>query len=122
MGYCGGLQQMALTQCPSCDNRISTQLTLCPHCGFQRGEVDEEEFKEFRRRKLRDKIYRLNMGSYVALTLLVGAFAWYWVETGGFMHRSSNGPYVLFSLGAVTYTVIRGFLFKYKSALKKLRY
>ena len=112
---------MALTQCPSCDNRISTQLTLCPHCGFERGEVDEEDLKESRRRELRNKIYRLNMGSYVALTLLVAAFAWYWVETEGFLHRSPNGPYVLFSVGAITYLVIRFFLFKRKADLRKLR-
>ena len=111
---------MALTKCPNCDKRISSQLMLCPHCGFKRGEVDEEELKETRRRKLRDKVYRLNMSSYAALTLLVAAFAWYWVETEGFMHRSSNGPYVLFSLGAVAYMVIRAFLFKQKVALKKL--
>jgi len=112
---------MALTQCPRCDKRISGQLMLCPYCGFQRGEVDEDELKESRRRKLRDNVYYLNMGSYAALTLLVAAFAWYWVETEGFLHRSSNGPYVLFALGAIIYMVIRVFLFKRKSALRKLR-
>jgi hypothetical protein len=112
---------MALAQCPSCDKKISSQVTLCPHCGFQRGEVDEEALKEFRRREIRDNIYHLNMGSYAALTLLVAAFAWYWVETEGFLYRSPNGPYVLFSVGAITYLVIRAFMFKRKADLKKLR-
>ena len=111
---------MALSQCPSCDKRISSQIMLCPHCGFQRGEVNEEELKEFRRRKLRDRVYRLKMASYAALTLLVAAFGWYWAETESFQYQSSMGPYLLFSLGAVTYLVIRVLLFKNKAALRKI--
>lgn len=112
---------MALERCPGCDKKLSSQLTLCPHCGFQRGEVDEDEFKESRRRELRDSVYHLNMASYVALTILVAAFAWYWVQTEGFLYRSSIGPYMLFSLGAISYLVIRAFMFKRKTALRKLR-
>jgi hypothetical protein len=112
---------MALAQCPNCDERISSQFKLCPHCGFQRGEVDEVELKEFRRRKLRDSVYHLQMASYAALTLLVAAFAWYWVETEGFAYRSSIGPYLLFTLGALAYMLIRVFLFRRKAALRKMR-
>ena len=111
---------MALGQCPNCDKKISSQIMLCPHCGFQRSEVDEEELKEFRRRKLRDRVYHLKMASYAALTLLVAAFGWYWAETGNFQYQSSMGPYLLFSLGAVIYLVIRVFLFKNKTALRKM--
>jgi len=113
---------MAIISCPGCDNRISSQTMLCPHCGFQRGEASEEELREFRRRKLRDRIYHLKMASYGVLTLLLGAFAWYLVETSGFQHRSSAGPYLLFSVGAVAYLVIRGYLFKYRAALRKLNF
>lgn len=111
---------MALGQCPNCDKTISSQIMLCPHCGFQRGEVNEEELKEFRRRELRDRVYRLKMASYAALTLLVAAFAWYWAETESFQYQSSMGPYLLFSIGAVVYLVIRVLLFKNKTYLRKI--
>jgi len=112
---------MALTQCPGCDKKISSQTMLCPHCGFQRGEVNEEDLIEFRRRNLRDRIYHLKMASYAALTLLVAAFGWYWVDTDSFQYQSSSGPYVLFTIGAVIYLFIRIFLFKSKMELRKLQ-
>lgn len=93
---------------------------LCPHCGFQRGEVAEEQLTEFRRRKLRDRIYHLKMASYVALTALIAAFGWYLTETAGLQFRSPMGPYLLAMTGAVCYMVIRIYLYKSKTALKKL--
>ena len=113
---------MAIVACPSCDKNISSHTKLCPHCGFLRGEVTEEELKEFRRRKLRDRIYHLKMTSYAALTLLIVAFGWYLQATQGLQYRSSTGPYILFAAGAVCYLVIRVYLYKYKMALKKLRF
>lgn len=111
---------MAIVKCPKCDYRISSQTRLCPQCGFQRGEVDEEELREFRRRELRDRVYYLKMASYVVLTLLLAAFGWYWVETDSFRYQSPKGPYVLFAIGAVAYLVIRIFLFKCNLALRKI--
>lgn len=113
---------MAIIKCPKCDNMISSQTRQCPKCGFERGEVNEEELRESRRRELRDRVYQLKMASYAALTVLLVAFGWYWAETDSFMHQSSMGPYVLFAAGAVAYLVIRVFLFKYKAALKKITY
>ena len=92
---------------------------LCPFCGFQRGEVAEQELKEFRRRKLRDRVYHLKMASYAALTLLVASFAWYLVDTSGFQQRASMGPYALFTIGAAVYLVIRVYLYRSRVALKK---
>lgn len=111
---------MAIISCPSCDKSISSQTMLCPYCGFQRGEVEEEQLQEFRRRKIRDRIYHLKMASYVALTLLVAAFGWYLEDTSGLQHRSSAGPYIMFTVGAACYMVIRLYLYKAKSALRKL--
>ena len=93
---------------------------LCPYCGFQRGEVAEEQLIEFRRRKLRDRIYHLKMASYAALMMLIGAFGWYMVDTSGFQVRSSIGPFILFAVGAVCYLVIRIYLYQFKVALRKL--
>lgn len=95
---------------------------LCPYCGFQRGEVAEEQLREFSRRRLRDRIYHLKMTSYAALALLIGAFGWYLVDTSGLQRMSSIGPFVLFFVGAFCYLVIRVFLFRAKAALKKLNF
>ncbi len=111
---------MAIVSCPSCGKNISDRIMLCPHCSFQRGEVEEEQLKEFHRRKLRDRIYHLKMASYVALTLLIVAFGWYLAETEGFQYRSSIGPYIMFGVGSVFYLGIRVYLYKFKIALRKL--
>jgi hypothetical protein len=111
---------MAIISCPDCDKNVSSQTTLCPYCGFQRGEVAEEQLKEFRRRKLRDRIYHLKMTSYAALALLIAAVAWYLVDTSSFQRRASMGPYILFFTGALCYLVIRLYLYKFKAALRKL--
>lgn len=110
---------MAIVNCPKCDKHISSRTMVCPYCGFQRDEVAEQELKEFRRRKLRDRVYHLKMASYAALTLLVASFGWYLVDTTSFQHRASAGPYVLFTIGAAIYLVIRVYLYKSRSALKK---
>ena len=110
---------MAIANCPKCDKSISSRTMLCPYCGFQRGEVVERELKKFRRRKLRDRVYHLKMASYAALTLLVASFGWYLVDTSGFQHRASAGPYILFTIGAAIYIVIRVYLFKSRAALRK---
>jgi hypothetical protein len=111
---------MAIIPCPKCEKLISSHTRLCPYCGFQQGEAGEEELKEFRRRRLRDRIYHLKMSSYAALTLLIVAFGWYLHATQWFQQRSSIGPYVLFVIGALAYFVIRILLFRAKIALRKL--
>ena len=111
---------MAIISCPDCDKNISSRTMLCPYCGFQRGEIAEEQLIEFRRRKLRDRIYHLKMASYAALLLLIGAFGWYMVDTSGFQSLSSIGPFILFALGGVTYLGIRIYLYQFKAALRKL--
>jgi hypothetical protein len=112
---------MAIVKCPSCDNKVSSQIRICPQCGFKRGEVDEQELRELRRRGLRDRIYYLKMASYAVLTVLLATFGWYWVETESFRYQSSPGPYVLFAIGAMAYFVIRVFLFKSSLALRKIK-
>jgi hypothetical protein len=93
---------------------------LCPYCGFQRGEVAEAQLIEFRRRKLRDRIYHLKMTSYAALMMLIVAFGWFMVDTSGFQYRSSIGPFILFALGAASYLTIRIYLYQSRVALRKL--
>lgn len=112
---------MAIISCPGCKKNISSHTALCPYCGFQRGEVSEEQLKEFQRRKLRDRIYHLKMTSYAALALLIAAFGWFLVETSSFQQMPPKGPYVLFFIGTLGYLVVRVYLHKFKLALRKLR-
>lgn len=85
------------------------------------GEISAEQLDTFRLRKLRDKIYHLNMISYAVITVFVAAFAWYWKDTGGFQHQSSTGPFILMGLAAVAYILVRALLFRNRRKKKELR-
>lgn len=111
---------MVLALCPACDQDVPSQASLCSHCGLQLSEVDESSIIESRRRTLRDRIYHYKMFSYLALTLLVGAFGWFLFESDNLQVQPSSGPYILFAIGAVIYLIIRVLLFKFKFALRKL--
>ncbi len=111
---------MAIVTCPGCEKHISSHTKVCPYCGFQRDAVAEERLRELRRRELRDRVYYLKMASYAALALLIAAFGWYLVESPGLQGKPSVGSYVLFTIGAVCYLLIRINLHKFKAALRKL--
>jgi len=112
---------MAITACPECDRKISSHAPICTYCGFQMGEVTEDQLEVFRARKLRDRIYHLNMISYAVITAFVVAFGWYWRDSGGFEHQSSAGPFILMGLAAVAYLFIRGLLFSSRRRQKILQ-
>jgi len=112
---------MSIISCPDCAKKISSQVVLCPHCGFQMGEATEEDLLVFQQRRARDKVYHLNMTSYAVITVFVAAFGWYWWSTGGFLHKSSMGPFILMGISAVAYVVVRGLLFQAKKRLKELK-
>lgn len=110
-----------IKNCPNCRKPMSSKAALCPSCGFAAGEVDEAELLEFQRRKLRDRIYRLKMGSYAVISLFLAAFGWYWWATGGFQHGSGTGPVLAIGLSTVAYLAIRALLFLAQREMKKLR-
>ncbi|NIP16862.1 MAG: hypothetical protein GWM87_00905 [Xanthomonadales bacterium] len=112
---------MAIINCPSCRKKISNVTAMCPYCGFKRGEVNEEDLQEFERRRLRDRVYHLKMTSYLAITLFLAAFGWYWWQSGGFQAMPGKGPVVLVALGAVGYLFIRVLLFAATRELRRLR-
>ncbi|MBT8049072.1 MAG: hypothetical protein KJN69_14680 [Gammaproteobacteria bacterium] len=85
------------------------------------GEVTESDLEIFRARKLRDRIYRLNMISYTVITVFVGAFGWYWWDSRGFTEPSSMGPFILMGAAALAYLVVRGFLFHARQLKKAMR-
>lgn len=112
---------MSIITCPECSKKVSSRTPICPHCGFQAGEVSEEDLAVFQARKLRDKIYRLNMISYLVITIFVAAFAWYWWDSKGFSEPSSAGPFILMGMSAVAYLVVRGFLFRSRQLRRAMR-
>ena len=112
---------MVVTACPECDARISSRAVICVSCGFQLGEVTEADLEVFRARKLRDRIYRLNMTSYAVITVFVAGFCWYWLDSRGFSEASSAGPFILMGISALAYLVVRGFLFRSRQVQKSMR-
>ncbi len=112
---------MSIIFCQACGKKISDKVTLCGHCGFQRGEVSDEQLAIFKQRKARDHIYRLNMTTYAVISFFVAGFGWYWWESSGYTQPTSSGPFFVMALSAIAYLVVRGFLFKAKRELKTLR-
>jgi len=102
---------MSIISCPQCARKISSHAALCPHCGFQLGEASEEDLAIYRARRLRDRIYRLNMTSYAVITAFITGFAWYWWASRGFTQATHAGPFILMGVAAVAYLVVRGLLF-----------
>lgn len=111
---------MSIIACPECGKKISSRAPICAHCGHQLGEVSEEDLEVFRARKLRDRIYHLNMASYAAITLFVAAFGWYWWDSKGFVQPPTVGPFILMAVAALGYLVVRAFLFRAKQQRKQM--
>ncbi len=112
---------MAIIACPECGKKISSKAAICTYCGFQTGEVTEEDLEVFRARRLRDRIYRLNMFSYLVITVFVAAFGWYWWDSRGFAEAPSAGPFILMGLAALAYLVVRAFLFRNRQIQREMR-
>ena len=112
---------MSIIACPECKKKISSKASICSFCGYQLGEVTEADREVFRARRLRDRIYRLNMSSYAVITVFVAAFCWYWWDSRGFSQASSIGPFVLMGLSAVAYLVVRALLFRCRQQRKAMR-
>jgi hypothetical protein len=112
---------MSIISCPQCARKVSSRAALCPNCGFQLGEASEEDYEIYRARRMRDRIYRLNMISYAVITAFIAGFGWYWWASRGFTQASPAGPFVLMGVAAVAYLVVRGFLFHARHQRRKLR-
>ena len=112
---------MSIIACPECGKKVSSRAAICSHCGFQLGEVSEEDLEIFRARKLRDRIYRLNMSSYAAITLFLAGFGWYWWASRGFVEPPTAGPFILMGVAALAYLVVRVLLFRARQERKLMR-
>jgi hypothetical protein len=112
---------MTATACPECGKKLSSRAVICASCGFQPGEVNEVDLEVFRARKLRDRIYHLNMISYAVITVFVAAFCWYWWDSSGFNEASSAGPFILMGVSALAYVAVRALLFRSRQLKKSMR-
>ena len=112
---------MSIISCPRCGTKVSSRAALCARCGFQLGEASEEDVAVYRARRLRDRIYRLNMTSYAVITAFVAGFGWYWWASKGFTEMPHAGPFVLMGLSGLAYLVVRGFLFRARQQRRRLR-
>ena len=112
---------MSIIACPQCAKNVSSRAALCPHCGFELGEANEEDYAIYRARRLRDRIYRLNMISYAVITAFVAGFGWYWWGSRGFTQATHAGPFVLMAVAALGYLVTRAFLFDARRKRRKMR-
>jgi hypothetical protein len=112
---------MSIIACPECGKKISSRASLCSYCGFELGEVSEEDREVFRARKLRDRIYHLNMWSYAAITVFVAGFGWYWWNSEGFVNPPTPGPFIVMAVAALGYLVVRAFLFRARQKRKAMR-
>jgi hypothetical protein len=100
---------------------MSSQNAICPGCGHEHREATEEELAIYRARRLRDRIYRLNMTSYLVITVFLAAFGWYWWESAGYSRMSSPGPFILMGIAAFAYLVVRVFIFRTRGEQKAMR-
>lgn len=113
---------MPIVDCPQCNKKISSLAPICDHCGYSTGDASAEDLRRYRERSIRDQLYRLNMFSYASMTIVILAFAWYWIATGSFqMPVSNNGPYYLMMVGAVAYLVVRVLIFRARGMKKQIR-
>jgi len=109
-----------IVNCPNCRKPMSSKAGQCPACGFERGETTDEQLHELQRRRLRDRIYRLKMSNYAAITVLLAAAGWYFYRSANLDFTPTTGPMVLVAIGAVFYVIVRGLLFQAKRQLKRL--
>jgi hypothetical protein len=112
---------VSIIACPECGKDISSRAVICSHCGFQLGAATEQDLAVFQARRLRDRIYHLNMISYGVITLFLGSFGWYWVESSGFTRPPTAGPLVLMGVAAAAYVVVRALLFRNRQLRKAMR-
>jgi hypothetical protein len=112
---------VSIIACPKCGKDISSRAVICSHCGFQLGEATEQDLAVFQARRLRDRIYHLNLISYGVITLFLGGFGWYWAESGGFARPPTAGPLALMGVAAAAYLVVRTLLFRSRQLRKTMR-
>ncbi|MCK7458609.1 hypothetical protein [Idiomarina aminovorans] len=71
---------MALTQCPSCNKRISSKVKECPHCQFVLAGQSKEEMEREGFRIKQEKSDKLLSRSMLALLIAIAAFTYLFLQ------------------------------------------
>lgn len=110
---------MALITCTKCGKRFSNQSPACPECRQEWCATDSAEVKKTALRDFRTQIYRLNMISYLALTICTAGFIWFWSAS---RHARDVGavPWGMIGVGAGGYLIIRLLMIRAKLKYRKI--
>ena len=98
---------MALTDCPSCNKKVSDKAKLCPHCNFAVGDASAEDILRKQNLQKFQKKQSVQNQSLVAMLLFIAGFGFmYWggTQPGDLQH---NLAIVASVIGFVWYIVNR---------------
>ena len=98
---------MALIDCPSCSQRISSKASVCSHCSFVIAELSEEQRVAHQRISKIEKSQKIMNQSMVAMLLFCGGFGsmfWGQPEPGSIQYSLGMGTSVV---GFIWYIVNR---------------
>ena len=98
---------MALTNCPSCNKKISDKSPVCPHCDFAIGSASKEDIQRKQGLNKYKKQQRIQNQSLVAMLLFIAGFGFmYWggTQPGDTQHNVALGMCII---GFVWYIVNR---------------
>ncbi len=99
---------MALTNCPYCRRRISSLMSVCPHCATALTDLSSEDQERLATRRWKRLLYRALTLSYLGLTMAVAGAAWWWSSgTYGWELPPPVTAFALLLLGAVVYLLAR---------------
>ncbi|WP_404398957.1 hypothetical protein [Idiomarina loihiensis] len=71
---------MALTQCPSCNKRISSKAKECPHCQFVLAGQSKDDIEREAIRIKQEKSDKLVSRSMLALLISIAAFTYLFLQ------------------------------------------
>ena len=98
---------MALTDCPSCNKKISDKAQSCNHCGFAIGHASDADLQRKKDLIRFQKQHSIQNQSLLAMLLFIAGFAFmYWgiAEPGSVQYNASVGCSLL---GFVWYIINR---------------
>lgn len=109
---------MSIIHCPACGKRTSSVQKVCPHCNADLN-VSETDMSSMRR-QLKDRLYKMRMWGYVALTVMVLAIIIWWVPTKGRLVDPAQWLKMLFLVGLAGQLFTRYHIIQVKRRLKGL--
>lgn len=102
---------MAIVQCPSCGQRISSLAKTCPHCNTALAKLSDADRNRLARNRWRRSVDRAANTTYLALALMVVGAIWWWgAPPQGWFFPPPIVALIALPIGLVLYSVARGWL------------